>query len=136
MTQKSRGQIGPAIAVWRKTVGMTQQDLAHDLGVSVSFIGQMEIGKKNPSMEMVVQIVMLLNRKRSDIGLEPVDMNESLLMAGYPAVAAPQRFAELVQIVGRLTTNKMRTALALLRALGDDESEEAEEGDQSTPSRS
>jgi transcriptional regulator with XRE-family HTH domain len=127
MTLQTRGEIGPAVAKWRKAVDMTQQDLAHDLGVSISFIGQMEIGKKNPSMEMVVHLVMLLNRRRADEEIEPIDMNEALSMAGYPPIAAPQRFAELVQVVSRLTTNEMRTALQILKALGNEEGKPSQE---------
>jgi transcriptional regulator with XRE-family HTH domain len=123
--QKSRGEIGPAIARWRKSIDMTQQDLAHDLGVSVSFIGQMEIGKKNPSMEMVVQIVMLLNRRRAEMNIEPVDMNEAFTMAGYPPIAAPQRFDEIVQVINKLTTTEIRTAISILKALGNEENEAA-----------
>lgn len=128
-TTNSRGEIGPAIAMWRKTVDMTQQDLAHELGVSISFIGQMEIGRKNPSMEMIVQMVVFLNRKRAEIGLDAIDMNEALLKGGYPAIAAPQRFAELVQIISGLTTTKMRTAITLLKALKNEEGEDTTKGD-------
>lgn len=121
MSQQSRGGIGPAIAEWRKSVSMTQQDLAHDLGVSVSFIGQMEINRKNPSMEMVVHVVMLLNDRRKDIGIEPIDLNEALTLANYPAIAAPQRLMEAVQIINTLSTNKLRTAITLLKALSNEE---------------
>lgn len=113
--------IGPAVAEWRKSVDMTQQDLAHDLGMSVSFIGQMEIGRKNPSMEMLVQIVMLLNRRRTEWNLEPIDLNAALTLAGYPAIAAPQRLIEAVQIINGLSTSKLRIAISLLKALSDEE---------------
>lgn len=113
--------IGPAVAEWRKSVDMTQQDLAHDLGMSVSFIGQMEIGRKNPSMEMLVQIVMLLNRRRTEWNLEPIDLNAALTLAGYPAIAAPQRLMEAVQIINGLSTSKLRIAISLLKALSDEE---------------
>jgi predicted transcriptional regulator len=123
--QKHRGEIGPAVARWRKSIDMTQQDLAHDLGVSISFIGQMEIGKKNPSMEMVVQIVMLLNRRRAELNIEAIDMNEALLMAGYPPIAAPQRFDEIVQVINKLTTTEIRTAISILKALGNEQGTDA-----------
>lgn len=121
MDGNQKNGIGPAVAEWRKSVDMTQQGLANALGMSISFIGQMEIGRKNPSMEMVVQIVMFLNKRRAEWNLEPIDLNEALSLAGYPAIAAPQRLMEAVQIINGLSTSKLRTAILLLKALSDEE---------------
>ena len=123
MTTLKKAGIGPAVAEWRKSVDMTQQDLAHDLGVSVSFIGQMEINRKNPSMEMIVHIVLLLNNRRNDVGLEPIDLNTALTLGGYPAIAAPSKLMEIAQIINTLPTGKLRTAITLLKALSNEESE-------------
>ena len=44
-----RNKLGPLIKQKRKLLGMTQEDLAERLNISISFAGQIERGEAMPS---------------------------------------------------------------------------------------
>lgn len=48
--------IGEAIKIIRIFNGLTQQELAHDLGISDSYLSQIESGKRTPTLETVSAI--------------------------------------------------------------------------------
>ena len=53
--------MGDRIKETRKKRGLTQEQLAERLGVSVEFVGQIERGLKMPSMQVFVKLVEVLN---------------------------------------------------------------------------
>jgi len=63
--------IGKNISMLRKAQGMTQQDLADQLGVSKAYIGAVETGTKNISMRRVHEFASLLGCY-VDISFTPV----------------------------------------------------------------
>ena len=44
------------LKIWRKNLQLNQAKLAEKLGVTSSFISQLETGKKRPSLEMALKI--------------------------------------------------------------------------------
>ena len=53
-----RNKLGPLIKQKRKLLGMTQEDLAERLNISISFAGQIERGEAMPSVEMLQLIII------------------------------------------------------------------------------
>lgn len=58
MTEGAR--VGYQIRTLRKQTGQTQEQVAHNLFISISYLGQIEQGKANPSVNMVKKIVSYL----------------------------------------------------------------------------
>src|SRR4051794_8266964 len=54
--RKDRINIGPAVRVRRKELGLTLKNLAERSGLSVAFISQVERGKTTPSIISLLQI--------------------------------------------------------------------------------
>lgn len=50
---------GMAVTELRTKRGMTQEDLAHALGYHLSYIGQVERGKKSPTLRTMFNIAQL-----------------------------------------------------------------------------
>ena len=70
-----RNKLGPLIKKKRIQLGMTQEELADRLNISVSFAGQMERGESMPSVEMLQLVIteldidprlIFLDEKQSD----------------------------------------------------------------------
>jgi transcriptional regulator with XRE-family HTH domain len=107
--RRQRGAYGALLKRWRDDAQLTQPELAARLGCSVTYIAKMEQGTRRPSMEMVVQTAILLHG----------DINEGLVAAAYPPIAAPA-MAALRDTLARMNTwpaAKLQAALALLSAL-------------------
>jgi len=49
--------VGQKVAQLRKSLGMTQDELAQKSGLSRVFIGQFERGEVNPSLENIFKII-------------------------------------------------------------------------------
>lgn len=52
---------GERIRTFRKERGMSQIDLANKVGIDRSYIGFLERGERNPSLEMIIKIAEALN---------------------------------------------------------------------------
>ncbi|WP_096186179.1 helix-turn-helix domain-containing protein [Evansella halocellulosilytica] len=52
---------GRRVRAYRKLKGFTQEELANQLGISVSVLGEIERGNRQPSDEMIGQIIDVLN---------------------------------------------------------------------------
>ncbi|UCZ53336.1 helix-turn-helix transcriptional regulator [Bacillus shivajii] len=52
---------GRRIRAYRKLKGFTQEELAKNLEISVSVLGEIERGNRKPSDEMIEQITVVLN---------------------------------------------------------------------------
>lgn len=53
--------VGQNIRLFRKSKGMTQEQLAEKVNVSGSYIGYLERGKKSPSLILLEKIACILN---------------------------------------------------------------------------
>ena len=53
--------MGDRIKEARKNCGLTQEQLAESLDVSVEFIGQIERGQKLPGMQVFIKLIEVLN---------------------------------------------------------------------------
>lgn len=51
--------LGPRIAALRREAGLSQAELAQQLGVSPSAVGMYEQGRREPSMDMLVQLARI-----------------------------------------------------------------------------
>lgn len=58
---------GRRIRAFRKLKGYTQEQLATELGVSVSVMGEIERGNRVPTDELIDQISIALNIAREDL---------------------------------------------------------------------
>ncbi|WNF37055.1 helix-turn-helix transcriptional regulator [Bacillaceae bacterium IKA-2] len=58
---------GRRIRAFRKLKGFTQEQLATELGVSVSVMGEIERGNRVPTDELIDQISIALNIAREDL---------------------------------------------------------------------
>ena len=52
---------GRRIRAFRKLKGFTQGDLAREIGVSVSLLGEVERGNRIPSEEFLLEVAAMLN---------------------------------------------------------------------------
>jgi len=52
------------IAFFRRTLNITQKELAHAVGVSRQTIISLEHGRYNPSLELAYKITKALNQRR------------------------------------------------------------------------
>lgn len=52
---------GERIRSFRKERGMSQIDLANKVGIDRSYIGFLERGERNPSLEMIIKIAEALS---------------------------------------------------------------------------
>jgi transcriptional regulator with XRE-family HTH domain len=59
--------LGRRIQYIRRKRGLTQQRLAEELGISLSFLGRVEIGSKSPSLKMVFRIADVLDVKPEEL---------------------------------------------------------------------
>jgi transcriptional regulator with XRE-family HTH domain len=54
-------QIGSRIRQYRKKVGLTQEELAFNSGINLSFLGDIERGIKKPSIETLEKLLKVLS---------------------------------------------------------------------------
>ena len=55
------------VRVWREHRGLTQQQLAEDVGISVPYLSQIELGKRRGSAEVLAAIAKALCLSLDDI---------------------------------------------------------------------
>ena len=112
MSELDLALLGSRIRAVRKDRGVTQQELAHQTGLPVKTVRDIERGRKNPSYETVIR---LLNR----LGISP----DTVFHSGKPAPSEemqlilesfqscdPKVQKVLLKIV-RLLTEQLRTSL-------------------------
>ncbi len=63
--------IGRNVQNARKAVGMTQEELARELDVSLSMISRLETGRTMVSVERLMEIAQILNAFAGDFLREP-----------------------------------------------------------------
>lgn len=59
--------LGKNIKARRKAMGLTQQELAEKIDMSLNFIGKIEVAFSKPSLETLIQIAEVLNTTVSDL---------------------------------------------------------------------
>lgn len=98
-----RNKLGPLIKQKRKLLGMTQEDLAERLNISISFARQIERGEAMPSVEMLQLIITELDLDpRALFFDEKVEVNE---------------YTELCLIMRRMSTQQRKLVLDFARML-------------------
>ena len=68
-----------ALREFRKAAGVTQEDLAFQSGYHPTYIGQLERGKKSPSLRTIMKLAAVLGTSGSDLILRV----EGLLRESY-----------------------------------------------------
>ena len=56
-----RSIIGQNVRKHRKARALTQEQLAHDVGLDLTYIGGIERGRRNPTLLVIVRIAVVLN---------------------------------------------------------------------------
>jgi len=64
---KTRKILGKKIKHLRKLQRLTQEDLAETVGLSSTYIGHIEQGRKSPSLEAITRIAKVLKVKIKDL---------------------------------------------------------------------
>jgi transcriptional regulator with XRE-family HTH domain len=67
-------KFGARVRARRRAVGMTQEALAHRAGVHRSYVGSLETGGRNPSLETIARLATALEVDAADLvaGLQAV----------------------------------------------------------------
>ena len=60
-------ELGNRILLARQQLGLTQEDLADRAGISVTFCGQIERGRRNPTFVVVYRIAAALETTVADL---------------------------------------------------------------------
>jgi len=58
---------GRALKRWRDKRGLTQEQLAHDAGITTSYANQLENGRKVPSLTIILKLCRALNVVPGDL---------------------------------------------------------------------
>ncbi len=59
----------------RKARGLTQEALAHEVEIDVSYLGQIERGERNPTLSVVERFAAVLGASAPDL-LRPVSVSD------------------------------------------------------------
>lgn len=79
--------LGKRIAALRKAKGLSQGQLAEQLNISPSAIGMYEQGRREPSLELVVELAKILS------------VSTDFLLTGRPATPAAEDNTALQQLI-------------------------------------
>lgn len=60
-------QLGKNIKERRKSLGYTQQQLADKMGLSLNFIGKIEVAFSKPSLDTLIELAEILETSVSDL---------------------------------------------------------------------
>ena len=66
-TTELHRQFGLKIQELRKQHGMTQEDLAYKVGIDRSYMGFLERGEKNATLDKIIKIAKAFNIKVKDL---------------------------------------------------------------------
>ncbi|MCL5999227.1 MAG: helix-turn-helix domain-containing protein [Chloroflexi bacterium] len=121
------GELGETFGPWlerqRKSGTMTQKALADTLGVSDTFISNIEQDKRRPSPQLVAQIARLFNQ----------DVNALLILAGYEPITHTDTTTPLalriIRLVSGLSPERQELAVRLLETMADVEAEHSNQID-------
>jgi DNA-binding XRE family transcriptional regulator len=64
---KTLETLGKKIQKLRKEKGLTQEELAHELGISRVYMGYIEQGRESPSLKLLMKISRKFNVRLEDL---------------------------------------------------------------------
>ncbi len=59
--------VGKKVQRYRKKTGMSQEEVAHKVGISRAYMGYIEQGRNVPSLEILEKIAKVIKVKLSDL---------------------------------------------------------------------
>ena len=72
-----KNSYGQKIAYYRRLSGLTQKELGAKIGIGSKGISSWEVGRTEPSMEMVTKLTQVLNCSVSDLMDSPISSLEN-----------------------------------------------------------
>lgn len=108
-TQSMIYKLGSKIRILRKEAGLTQEQLAEMVDVSVNFIGYIERGERAPSMYTVEQIAQALDVDLKDLfefSVDEYDLPIDTLVAALRK-CAPDDLQSLIHIAKQLGSRRI-----------------------------
>ena len=66
-TKETLKTLGKKVQKLRKEKGLTQEDLAHELGISRVYMGYIEQGRESPSLKLLMKMARKFNVKVEDL---------------------------------------------------------------------
>lgn len=96
--------IGKRVKKARRDKGITQEKFAEELGVSVSFVSQVETGEKKFNLARISEVSKILER--------PV----SYFVDGYEGKSEDD-LQEVIDLLKGMTDKQLRLALEVVRAI-------------------
>jgi XRE family transcriptional regulator, regulator of sulfur utilization len=101
--------IGERIRLQRRSQGLSQEDLAQKAGLHPTYIGQLERGEKNATLESISKVARALSINLEDL--------VSLTSPNFPA--GNETLRELVQELYRVTEADQKSILKIVKELLD-----------------
>ena len=89
-----REQLGQKVCMLRKAMGMTQEELAHRSGLTTAYVGLIERGKRNASLDTIYGLTYGLGVRMSDLMEFADDVERTKLDADSELLLALFRGAE------------------------------------------
>ena len=96
--------IGKRIKKARRDKGITQERFAEELGVSVSFVSQVETGEKRFNLERITEVSKILER--------PI----SYFIDGYEGEIKGD-LEEIVELLKKMSDKQLKLALQVVKAI-------------------
>lgn len=104
--------IGDKIFKLRRSLGMTQQDLSEKMGISVTFLSEIENGHKSMSVDTLIRFSKTLHVSLDTIVLDH-DQNDSLQKDVLCMMSAlPVEYNESILIIAKEMTRTYQQKLA------------------------
>jgi XRE family transcriptional regulator, regulator of sulfur utilization len=101
--------IGERIRLQRRSQGLSQEDLAQKAGLHPTYIGQLERGEKNATLESISKVARALTIKLEDL----VSFTQPNLSDGNETIR------ELIQELYRVTEADQKSILKIVKELLD-----------------
>lgn len=70
-----RAIVGENVRRWRLKRGLTQEQLAFEAQIDLTYLGGIERGRRNPSLMVIARIAESLQLKPIDLVVEPASLN-------------------------------------------------------------
>ena len=103
------GQIGSRVRHLRKEHGLSQEDLGERAGLSYKYIGEIERGQTNPTVDVLFRIASALNVQLDELFFD---------VEGYKhASRKSQLRQEIAHILSSMTLSQLQIVLRIVRAL-------------------
>jgi transcriptional regulator with XRE-family HTH domain len=97
--------VGTYLQQRRKAAGLTQKDVAEELGVVDRTVSDWEAGRYSPSFDLMVRFIRLINGRIEEV------------VEVFFGEETPDRRAELEGLAADLSDEELESAIAAIRAL-------------------